>query len=133
MSNPNVRIIYKTGVLQERDGYAVCDEIKYAITVIADSYNSRGYELVITSLLDGTHNKGSLHPLGRAVDCRSWTLDSGDRQAIFDELKTKLYPLGFDVVYEGCKGATPATTAQHMHAEYDPKPGREFSVAEHQE
>ena len=79
---------------------------------------------VVTSLLDGHHNDGSLHPVGRAADIRTLDLTLGERQAYMDVLKSELQPMGFDVVPETI-GSTPATSQVHVHVEFDPQ-GREF-------
>lgn len=80
---------------------------------------------VVTSLLDGEHNPGSLHPKGLAGDFRTLDLTIGERQAWFDALKAELEPVGYDVVWEGGVGATPMTTGAHIHIEFDAK-GRQF-------
>jgi hypothetical protein len=114
---------YKPDVI--RDG--ICEELIYALDV-ADKLHKdiTGVEMTVTSLRDGQHNPGSLHPIGRAADLRTKDMDEEHRKKWYDGCKTALYHLGFDVIWEGCKGATPATTAAHMHLEFDPKPGREF-------
>lgn len=101
-------------------------EMFYALGVAA-AFKEKLFDLncVVTSMLDGHHNDGSLHPLGCAVDLRTADLSSAERQAWFDVLKSELEPMGFDVVWEGGVGATPATTGAHIHIEYDPK-GRVF-------
>jgi hypothetical protein len=80
-----------------------------------------GMKTVVTSLLDGQHNTGSLHPMGEAADLRTLDLTTEERQAFFAALKDELEPVGFDIVWEGGIGATAATTAAHIHAEFDPK------------
>lgn len=112
-------MIYKPDVL--RDG--ICNELIYALDV-ADKLHKEitGEEMVVTSLRDGHHNPGSLHPKGFAADLRTKDMDTEHRKKWFEGCIKELYHLGFDVIWEGCKGATPATTAAHMHIEYDPKP-----------
>lgn len=85
-----------------------------------------GLNCVVTALLDGVHNPGSLHPQGLAADIR--TLDLTEQQAIefMTALKATLEPMGFDVAWEGGIGATPATTGQHAHVEFQPKTGEQF-------
>ncbi len=97
-------------------------EMYYALGV-ATALKQKLFDLncVTTSLLDGHHNDGSLHPLGRACDLRTNDLTVGESQAWFDVLKSELSPMGFDVVWEGGVGATPATTGAHVHIEYDPR------------
>jgi hypothetical protein len=100
-------------------------EMYYALGVAAGLKSKMfGVNCVATSLLDGHHNDGSLHPLGRAADLRSNDLDSGEQQAWLAALKAELEPMGFDVVPEKT-GSTPATTAIHIHLEFDPH-GRVF-------
>jgi hypothetical protein len=84
-----------------------------------------GEDCVVTSLLDGKHNCGSLHPKGFAADLRTIDMTLQQRYDWFAALKLRLEPMGFDVVWEGGVGATPATTGAHIHIEYDPK-GRVF-------
>lgn len=106
------------------DGLA--QEMYYALGVAAALKRQLfGKDLVVTSLLDGVHNSGSLHPLGRAADLRTIDLTSDERAQWYGALRSALRPMGFDVVWEGCPGATPMTTAAHVHIEYDPK-GRQF-------
>ena len=100
-------------------------EMYYALGVAA-ALKQKMFNLncVVTSLLDGAHNPGSLHPLGLAADLRTLDLTIGERSAYFDAVKAELEPMGFDVVPEAV-GSTPATTQVHMHVEYQPK-GRIF-------
>jgi hypothetical protein len=102
-------------------------EMYYALGVAA-AIRKDFFDLncVITSLLDGEHNPGSLHPKGLAADLRTLDLTTGEREKFFDALKGELYPLGYDVVWEGGVGETAATTAAHIHVEFQPKPGRNF-------
>lgn len=118
-------------VLTERDGHVESDEIKYALDIAALVYAKYKYDCIVTSLLDGVHNCGSLHPTGKAADIRSKNMPRNVALHVFDELKKFLSPIGFDVVWEGAKGATPATTAMHIHIEFDPK-GRVFERKEYQ-
>ena len=85
-----------------------------------------GLNTVITSLLDGIHNTGSLHPKGFAGDLRTIDLTIVERQTWFDKVKAQLEPQGYDVVWEGGVGATPATTGAHIHVEFQPKTGEAF-------
>lgn len=101
-------------------------EMFYALGVAA-ALKHRMFDLntVITSALDGEHNPGSLHPLGRAIDLRTNDIKPQDAISWFESIKSQLYLLPFDVVWEGGVGATPATTGAHIHIECDPH-GRTF-------
>jgi hypothetical protein len=100
-------------------------EMYYALGVAAGlKAGMFSLNLVVTSLLDGHHNDGSLHPLGRAADVRSSDLTSAGQAEWIKSLQTELEPMGFDVVPEKV-GSTPETTAVHVHIESDPK-GRQF-------
>jgi hypothetical protein len=71
-------------------------------------------ELEITSVVDGKHKTGSLHPKGLAFDfsCRSW---GPMRGKIFSSLRNSLGK-DFDVLHEDPDGPN-----EHGHVEYDPK------------
>jgi hypothetical protein len=84
-----------------------------------------GKDMVITSLLDGKHNCGSLHPKGLAADLRTIDLTPDERVQWFAALQKALMLIGYDVVWEGGVGATPMTTGSHIHIEFDPR-GRTF-------
>lgn len=112
-----------------KDSTIVYDGLKpemfYALGV-ASALHKKMFDTncVVTSLLDGHHNDGSLHPSGEAGDFRTLDLTVGERMAWINALKDELEPMGFDVVPEVI-GSTPATSQIHVHIEYDPK-GREF-------
>jgi len=97
-------------------------EMYYALGV-ATALKEKMFDMncVVTSLLDGEHNPGSLHPKGLACDLRTIDLSVGERQAWFGVLKSELESVGYDVVWEGGVGATPETTGAHIHVEFQPK------------
>ena len=66
------------------------------------------YEMTITSGNDGTHKKGSLHYINRAIDIRSKDMKSPIEVTL--RIKQRL-GRNFDVIYE----------FNHIHIEYDPK------------
>lgn len=70
----------------------------------------------VTSMKDGTHMPGSLHPLGLAADIRTRNHDADSTKAFAGRALACLFPLGFDVILE----------TDHLHVEYDPKPGRQL-------
>lgn len=74
-------------------------------------WESRGYELVITSARDGIHSAGSLHYYGYAVDIRAsenWNYGISDIMEMAAELKKALGD-GYDVIVH----------ETHIHVEYD--------------
>jgi hypothetical protein len=66
-------------------------------------YGNRDQDLFITSIREGTHGRGSLHPSGNAFDVRKGTVSAGVLRSMLGR--------HFDVVEH--------TT--HYHIEYDPK------------
>ncbi len=75
-----------------------------------------GRELVVTALRDSHAGRVSLHHEGKAVDCRTRDLSQNVARMIRHFLREHLDPRGFDTVLE----------TDHLHVEYDPKPGEEF-------
>jgi hypothetical protein len=94
-------------------------EIFVAIGYVFGLLTTAGYDTVITSANDGIHNPGSLHPKGLAVDIRSRHIPDGERDKLFNEMRSTLNPCGYDVIEEGAH-STAATTAPHIHIEYQP-------------
>ena len=91
-----------------------------AICVAERQYHKYGYNLIVTSVNDGKHKKGSLHYKGLAVDIRIKNImsDIGAKpiaaiEKLTDILKNILCHLGYDVILELEKN--------HIHIEYDPK------------
>ena len=68
-----------------------------------------GYELVVTSALNGTHSAGSLHYYGYAVDLRTRNFTPAVAIDAANALRKKLGDK-YDVINEG----------SHIHVEYDP-------------
>ena len=74
-----------------------------------------GYELVITSAVDGEHMPYSLHFIGCAIDIRTWKgayngeqLEGGDRDNIFIAV-IEIMSDDFQIIDEG----------DHFHIEYN--------------
>lgn len=116
---------FKPGVIADGAKW----QLGFALAVCEDIYKLAGYELTVTSMLDGTHNPGSLHPKGLAADLRVKNVDEAQRIPIYHRILGALRPFGFDVCWEGAPGATPATTGAHIHVEYDPH-GRVWPAVE---
>src|SRR4051812_24401163 len=113
-------------MLKLKDGSVIHDGLQpemYFALGVASALRRKMFDLntVITSLLDGQHNPGSLHPKGLAADLRTVDLTVGERQGWYDAILRELSPVGYDVVWEGGVGATPMTTGAHIHIEFDPK------------
>ncbi|WP_339779876.1 hypothetical protein [uncultured Marinobacter sp.] len=98
---------FKTGV----SVHGATNEIILAIMVSQSVYESRGFDCVVTSLLDGKHSRSSLHYSGNAIDLRTRHLpDDQTKNEIVDELRGGL-TADYDVVLE----------RDHIHVEYQPK------------
>ena len=69
-------------------------------------------DLTITSVIDGSHSRGSLHYVGCAADLRTRDLTLDTIRANVNALKSALGP-DFDVVIE----------KSHVHVEFQPKQG----------
>lgn len=69
-----------------------------------------GYDLIVTSISDGTHKIGSKHYIGEAVDIRTFHMFAEDRRLFVSRLQSILGS-GFDVVLE----------KDHIHVERDCK------------
>jgi hypothetical protein len=92
----------------------------FALGLSTEAYAACRNDCIVTSACDGHHNPGRFIYWG-ALDLRTLFLTEPERIQVFDQLKSSLAPLGFDVVLEAGVGATPATTAAHIHIEYDPR------------
>lgn len=86
-------------------------EVALAAAIANHVYKAHGYDLVITSLLDGKHSATSLHYAGAAMDLRTRHLKPGDADAIVSDLSDALGQ-DFDVVLE----------SDHIHVEFQPGP-----------
>lgn len=101
-----IGLLYKEGV----DPRGAGPEIQYAIRVAESIYNRYGHQLMVTSLREGQHMQGSLHPVGMAADLRTRELPAKLRPAIAVEIAAML-GADYDVLLE----------SHHIHIEYDPK------------
>ena len=82
-------------------------ELVLALQIAQAIYAERSAPLVITSIIDSTHEVGSLHYAGCAADLR---LPPDNALAVVVALHDALGP-DFDVVLEG----------DHVHLEWQPK------------
>jgi len=97
--------------LKIKDGVnllGVRPETVVGMMVVDSILPSFNQELVVTSVVDGTHKRASAHASGRAFDCRIW--DLVNKENAVATLKTALN-VEFDVILE----------ETHIHVEYDPK------------
>jgi len=84
-------------------------EILVAVVVASEVYNEFGCQCTVTSALDGTHGKVSLHLKGLAVDLRTRVIGKYLVERIVETLKERLGKQ-YDVVLE----------KDHIHMEFDP-------------
>ncbi len=89
--------------------YGIEGPLVLALVIADQLYWERAEELVVTSLMDGNHMRGSLHYVGLAGDLR---LPGSGIQELRDELAIRLGP-DYDVVVE----------SEHIHVEFQPKRG----------
>ena len=76
--------------------------------IVREVYQDFGYRAVVTSGIDGTHMKGSLHYTGQAFDFRTQGIAQGDILPLVAHL-TEALGNEFDVVLE----------RDHIHIEFD--------------
>ncbi len=81
-----------------------------AMQAAADVLRRHDVELVITSVTDGRHSRGSAHYAGNAFDFRTRHMGQGQPVRVKAEL-TQARGGDYDVVLE----------ETHIHVEYDPK------------
>lgn len=110
-------MFFKPGVNAE----GVQKETWYALGVFDALYYERGCTLIVTSLTDGVHpDLKNIHGRGYAADLRISNVSAMVLRTILDAAKEMLYTRGYDIVLE----------SDHVHVEYDPKPGRDKWVIE---
>lgn len=108
------------------DGRVLGGEIHFALGVCDALFAAQGCDLVVTALLDGAHNPGSLHYLGRAADVRMSNVPPDKRMGLCEAVAKRLDRYGFDVVPELEAPAGKVWSGPHMHLEFDPKQGETF-------
>ena len=82
-------------------------EILLAINIAREAWPDA--TLTITSVVEGVHMNGSLHPKGYAVDLRL-PAEADHREKVVGDLRA-LLQTDYDVILE----------KDHIHIEYDPK------------
>jgi len=82
-------------------------ELVLALRIVEAVYQAHGAPFVITSIMEGTHKRASLHYVGCAADVR---LPPQDAVSIVAEAKAALGD-DFDVILEG----------DHVHVEFQAK------------
>lgn len=81
-----------------------------AMLLCEDVYKKRMLPMTVTSVSDGKHKDGSLHYRGLAFDLR--TKGTGSATSLYNDIKQKLQPLGYDVLLEYLGGDN-----EHLHIE----------------
>ena len=99
-------MIIKSGVRV----FGLRPEILLALIIAEPLFEEEGEEMVVTSLIEGKHSRGSLHYAGAAVDLRTNPIAPAAAKEIRDELQRRLGP-DYDVVLE----------KTHLHIEFQPK------------
>jgi hypothetical protein len=85
-------------------------ELLLAICVADGACQKRGYDCIITSIVEGEHSANSLHYSGCAFDFYVHDMQGGRKQMIYDDIKEALGE-DYDVVIE----------KTHIHVEYQPR------------
>jgi len=81
-----------------------------AIMAVHQAFSDHGYDCVITSMMDGTHSRNSLHYAGNAVDFRTRNVDSESLTSIVNQVRKSLNE-NYDVVHHDT----------HLHVEFQPR------------
>lgn len=93
-------------------------EVFLAWVVAAEVFSEHEFDCIITSGLDGHHNRGSRHYIGHALDLRSKHIPTlAIKKKIESEVQDRLEPLGdFDFFLESVD-----TPNEHYHLQFKPK------------
>lgn len=90
--------------------HGIGSEMMLGLIIANDIYKEFGYEMVVTSVVDGNHSKTSLHYTGNGTDLRTRNLKPTDREPIRQKIDDATGP-DFDVILED----------DHIHMEYQPR------------
>ncbi len=95
-----------------KDGVSIRggDPLPFILAVVSSVLDEHGFDTIITSVIDGTHGRGSRHYVRLAMDFRTRHIPEHMRQQIHGLVKDAL-GAEFDVLLE----------PTHLHVEYDPK------------
>lgn len=88
------------------------EALTFTLWVVGSVYHKYGHECVVTSCMEGSHSRNSLHYAGLALDFRIRHLPPGVPEAIAADVRDSLTD-EFDVVLE----------RTHLHVEYQPERG----------
>ena len=96
---------------------SLCPQIVLALLVAESLWRGLGTELVVTSVSDGLHRRGSLHYAGAAADLRTHNLPHAVKESTRDRLWQALGSSeAWDVILEAV-----GTPNEHIHLEWQPK------------
>jgi len=90
--------------------FGIRPEIILALVIAEPIFVAEGVDLVVTSVIDGRHSRGSLHYAGAAVDIRTHNLSKKVVSRVHIRLREALGE-DYDVVLE----------IDHLHLEFQPK------------
>lgn len=86
--------------------------------IVAGIWEANGYQLTVTSGMDGDHMEGSRHPGGLAEDYRTHDLPDVTTKKRMAQLVRRALGPEYDVILEDL-----GTTNEHLHVEFDPHKG----------
>lgn len=91
--------------------YGLHPMMQVANAIAAVIWDQHGQELVVTSGLDSSHSRASLHYKGRACDYRTHYFKSPEESRLVAKKLSVALGHNYDVVFEG----------DHIHCEFDPE------------
>jgi len=90
--------------------HGIRPELVLGLKIVEDVFHKAGEEVVLTSVIDGKHSRGSLHYTGSAADIRTRDIPPEIQIKLVDMCKENLGP-DFDIIKE----------YHHIHLEFQPK------------
>jgi hypothetical protein len=88
----------KPGVKTRNAGFYITPRVVLIVMVAHSVFQARGYECVVTSLMDGEHIPRSWHYIGEAADFRISHVATEDLSQLHEALRAALP--GYDVLLE---------------------------------